>query len=79
MRALLQIGKNLSKITTKDDKTTSLIAEINLINFSLPGRVWIPVHNNITHMVVRIPPADVTVLNSKDKVRFFTSKFFSLI
>ena len=61
----------MSSLTTKDDKTPKLIAELNLVNLNLPARVWLPVHSNITHIVLRIPPQDATVLNSKDKVRFF--------
>ncbi len=68
VKSLIQIGKNLSAIATKDDKTPKLIAELNLVNLNLPARVWLPVHNHISHLVLRIPPQDATVLNSKDKV-----------
>ena len=69
MNSLIQIGKNLSTIPTKGDKTPKLIAELNLVNLNLPARVWLPVHGS-SHIVLRIPPQDATVLNSKDKVRF---------
>lgn len=68
VNALIQIGKNLSSISTKEDKTPKLIAELNIINLNLPARVSIPVHNHLKHIVLRIPPQDATVLNSKDKV-----------
>lgn len=68
MNSLIQIGKNLSSIPNKDDKPPKLIAELNLLNLNLPARVWIPVHGHIPHVVLRIPPQDATVLNSKDKV-----------
>lgn len=68
MKSLILIGKDLSTMPNKDDKTPKLIAELNLLNLNLPARVWIPVHGHIPHVVLRIPPQDATVLNSKDKV-----------
>lgn len=73
MKALIQIGQNMSSLTTKEDKTPKLIAELNLVNLNLPARVWLPVHKNINHVVLRVPPQDATVLNSKDKVRQFNT------
>lgn len=70
MKALIQIGKNLSSVSMKNDKTPKLIAELNLVNLNLPARVWLPVHSHKQHIVLRIPPQDATVLNSKDKVMF---------
>ncbi|XP_021961803.1 phosphatidylinositol 4-kinase beta isoform X2 [Folsomia candida] len=70
MNSLIQIGKNLSSIPNKDDKPPKLIAELNLLNLNLPARVWIPVHGHIPHVVLRIPPQDATVLNSKDKTPY---------
>lgn len=68
MKALIQVGKNLSTVLSKDDKTPKLIAELNLVNLNLPARVWLPVYGHIPHIILRIPPQDATVLNSKDKV-----------
>ena len=44
-----------------------LIAELAMLNLNLPARVWLPVHQS-NHMVVRIPPTNAVVLNSKEKV-----------
>jgi len=43
--------------------------ELNMLNLNLPARVWLPLYSNIPHYVVRIPPQEAAVLNSKDKVR----------
>lgn len=68
INSLIQIGKNLSAVLNKDDKTPKLIAELNLVNLNLPARVWLPVYAHKPHVILRIPPQDATVLNSKDKV-----------
>lgn len=43
------------------------MAELTSLNLNLPSRVMVPVHAN-DHHVVRIPPAQAVVLNSKEKV-----------
>lgn len=68
MRALINIGKLLSSIPTKEAKTTRLVAELTTLNLNLPARVWIPLESSKPHLVVRIPPQVSAVLNSKDKV-----------
>ncbi|CAL8144049.1 unnamed protein product [Orchesella dallaii] len=70
MKSLIQIGKNLSSLLNKDDKTPKLIAELNLVNLNLPARVWLPVYGHTPHIILRIPPQDATVLNSKDKTPY---------
>ena len=45
-----------------------LIAELTTINFSLPSRVGLPIHDTTKHFVVRIPHTQAVVLNSKEKV-----------
>ncbi|ODM94358.1 Phosphatidylinositol 4-kinase beta [Orchesella cincta] len=70
MNSLIQIGKNLSSVVNKDDKTPKLIAELNLVNLNLPARVWLPVYDHAPHIILRIPPQDATVLNSKDKTPY---------
>jgi len=45
-----------------------LISELSILNLNLPARVMLPVHD-VDHHVVRIPPTQAVVLNSKEKVR----------
>lgn len=68
MKALINIGKVLSSIPTKEAKTTRLVAELTTLNLNLPARVWLPLESSKPHLVVRIPPQVSAVLNSKDKV-----------
>jgi hypothetical protein len=68
IKALISIGKLLSSIPTKEAKTTRLRSELHTLNLNLPARVWLPVHSEIPHHIVRIPPQASAVLNSKDKV-----------
>ena len=44
-----------------------LISELSVLNLNLPTRVMLPVHD-VDHHVVRIPPTQAVVLNSKEKV-----------
>ena len=39
-----------------------------MLNLNLPARVWLPIHDNLNHHVVRIPHTSAVVLNSKEKV-----------
>lgn len=68
IKALISIGKLLSSLPTKEAKTVRLISELHTLNLNLPARVWLPVHSEIPHHIVRIPPQVCAVLNSKDKV-----------
>lgn len=68
MKALINIGKVLSSIPTKEAKTTRLVAELITLNLNLPARVWLPLNSTRPHHVIRIPPQVAAVLNSKDKV-----------
>jgi phosphatidylinositol 4-kinase len=70
IKALISISKLLSSIPTKEAKTTRLLAELHTLNLNLPARVWLPIHSEIPHHIVRIPPQASAVLNSKDKVMF---------
>lgn len=70
MQALILIGKLLSSIPTKEAKTTRLVAELTTLNLNLPARVWLPLHTESPHFVVRIPPQVAAVLNSKDKAPY---------
>lgn len=51
------------------DIAVRLISELAIINLNLPARVMLPVHD-VHHHVVRIPPTQAVVLNSKEKVCF---------
>ncbi|KAJ1522314.1 hypothetical protein ONE63_002611 [Megalurothrips usitatus] len=70
IKSLISIGKVLSSIPTKEGKTARLMAELNMLNLNLPARVWLPIHANIPHHIVRIPPQAAAVLNSKDKAPY---------
>lgn len=67
IKCLINIGKVLSTLSTKEARTSRLIAELSALNLNLPARVWLPVHSDHPHHVVRIPPQAAAVLNSKDK------------
>lgn len=69
VKALQAIGQKLSKVMTKEQRTTRLQAELSQINLNLPARIWLPT-SEPTHHIVRIPPAAAVVLNSKDKAPF---------
>lgn len=60
----------LGSLTSKEAKTTRLLAELSVVNVNLPARVWLPLHSNIPHHVVRIPPQASAVLNSKDRAPY---------
>ena len=45
-----------------------------MLNLNLPARVWLPIHDNLNHHVVRIPHTSAVVLNSKEKVAFHSLK-----
>ncbi|XP_046990426.1 phosphatidylinositol 4-kinase beta isoform X1 [Schistocerca americana] len=70
LKALISIGKLLSTIPVKEDKTTRLQAELSTLNLNLPARVWLPIHSEVPHHIVRIPPQTSAVLNSKDKAPY---------
>ncbi|KAK2720897.1 hypothetical protein QYM36_004696 [Artemia franciscana] len=71
MKALVSVGKRLAGVSTKDGKTTRLMAELQTLNLNLPARVWLPVHSAVSrHLVIRVPPEAAVVLNSKDKAPY---------
>lgn len=67
MKALIDIGRMLTSLPTKTEKTSRLRVLLNLINKNLPARVWLPLNSDIPHHVVRITEDKTAVLNSKDK------------
>ncbi|XP_073843433.1 phosphatidylinositol 4-kinase beta fwd isoform X2 [Musca autumnalis] len=70
MKALMNVGKNLTNLPSKAEKTSALRMFLNLINKNLPARVWLPLYSDIPHHVVRITEEKTAVLNSKDKTPY---------
>uniref|UniRef100_W8B1X8 Phosphatidylinositol 4-kinase beta n=1 Tax=Ceratitis capitata TaxID=7213 RepID=W8B1X8_CERCA len=70
MKALINVGKNITSLPSKAEKTSALRMFLNLINKNLPARVWLPVFSDIPHHVVRITEEKTAVLNSKDKTPY---------
>ncbi|XP_055846245.1 uncharacterized protein LOC129912144 isoform X2 [Episyrphus balteatus] len=70
MKALINVGKNLTSLPSKAEKTSALRMFLNLINKNLPARVWLPLYSDIPHHVVRITEEKTAVLNSKDKTPY---------
>lgn len=79
VKELVDIGNRLKYIPTKEEKSKRLIYELYMLNFQLPKRVWLPLYSKkCSHLVLRIPYTAACVLNSKDKVIYFTL-FFNFI
>lgn len=70
MKSLIDIGRNLTSLPTKSEKTSILRMRLNLINKNLPARVWLPLNSDMPHHVVRITEDKTAVLNSKDKTPY---------
>ncbi|XP_055623794.1 phosphatidylinositol 4-kinase beta isoform X2 [Toxorhynchites rutilus septentrionalis] len=70
MKSLIDIGRMLSALQTKMEKTSRLRILLNLINKNLPARVWLPLQSEVPHHVVRITEEKMAVLNSKDKTPY---------
>ncbi|XP_055687027.1 phosphatidylinositol 4-kinase beta [Lutzomyia longipalpis] len=70
MKTLIEIGRQLTSLPTKSEKTTQLRMSLNSVNKNLPARVWLPLHTEIPHHVVRITEDKTAVLNSKDKTPY---------
>ncbi|KAK7484350.1 hypothetical protein BaRGS_00024355 [Batillaria attramentaria] len=70
IEALMNIGKKLQQLPTKELRTSRLIAELAMLNLNLPARVWLPVAEDYNHHVVRIPHTQAVVLNSKEKAPY---------
>ena len=70
LKALIDIGKILTSLPTKIEKTSRLRVLLNLINKNLPARVWLPLNSAIPHHVVRITEEKTAILNSKDKTPY---------
>ena len=69
LKSLMAIGKRLASLPTKEQKTQRLVAELSLLNLTLPARIWLPTAA-FPHHIVRLPYTQAVVLNSKDKVSF---------
>lgn len=70
LKSLIDIGKMLTSLPTKIEKTSRLRVLLNLINKNLPARVWLPLNSDVPHHVVRITEDKTAVLNSKDKTPY---------
>lgn len=67
---LMNIGKQLSTLPTKERRAARLLAELSALNLNLPSRVSLPIRDLMDHHVVRIPPSQAVVLNSKEKAPY---------
>lgn len=70
VKSLIDIGRNLTHLPSKTEKTSILRMRLNLINKNLPARVWLPLNSDIPHHIVRIKEEKTAVLNSKDKAPY---------
>lgn len=70
VKSLIDIGRNLTHLPSKTEKTSILRMRLNLINKNLPARVWLPLNSDIPHHIVRIKEEKTAVLNSKDKTPY---------
>lgn len=70
VKSLIDIGRNLTPLPSKTEKTSILRMRLNLINKNLPARVWLPLNSDIPHHIVRIKEEKTAVLNSKDKTPY---------
>lgn len=70
VKSLIDIGRNLTHLPSKTEKTSILRMRLNLINKNLPARVWLPLNSEIPHHIVRIKEEKTAVLNSKDKTPY---------
>ncbi|VDO45075.1 unnamed protein product [Onchocerca flexuosa] len=71
VKALMNIGNKLKIFTSKDERTRCLVDELCKINVNLPARVWLPLYaHSLKHIILRIPPLDGCILNSKDKAPY---------
>lgn len=74
--ALMQIGNKLRRFREKDVRRSQLLAELALMNLNLPARVYLPLSMNTEsgplrdHHVVRLPPSEAAILNSRDRVPY---------
>lgn len=69
--SLVSIGDRLVQLSTREMRKAQLYADLTLINLNLPARVYLPVllsPDSPQHHVVRIPPQESVILNSKDRV-----------
>lgn len=70
MKSLVEIGRDLTPLPSKTEKTSILRMRLNLINKNLPARVWLPLNSDMPHHIVRIKEEKTAVLNSKDKTPY---------
>ena len=73
VQSFLNICDKLGPLPTKEDKMNKLHAELGIINLNLPARVRIPTIGTRYYDVVRIPPNQGIVLNSKDRIPYMVN------
>lgn len=59
----------MQAVPSKEVRSQLLISELTKLNLNLPSRVWMPIYDK-SHMVVRVPPHNAVLLNSKDKAPY---------
>lgn len=60
----------MQSLPTKEVRSHHLISQLTKLNANLPARVWMPIHEQRPHMVLRLPPTAAVLLNSKDKAPY---------
>merc|ERR1711881_283568 len=65
-----KLGEMKHDLCPKDELKRRLVMELTNMNFNLPGRLWLPGVCDGEHHVVRIPPGEALLLNSKERVPY---------
>eukprot|EP00127_Corallochytrium_limacisporum_P005427 Clim_evm39s204 gene=Clim_evmTU39s204 len=68
--SLMFISYKLVKFPTREARKQELIANLKMLNLSLPSNVYLPIFSGRQshHHVLRIPSREALILNSKDRV-----------
>jgi phosphatidylinositol 4-kinase len=69
VQTLGQISNRLLKYSQRSLRTNQLYAEVSQLNLNLPARISIPLYLS-NHHILRIPPSEAAVLNSKSKAPY---------
>ena len=73
VQSFLNICDKLGPLATKEDKMNKLHAELGIINLNLPARVKVPTIGAKHYDIVRIPPNQGIVLNSKERIPYMVN------
>lgn len=77
LNSLMEISERL-RMLPKVNRQKTLMAELTIFNHSLPANVCLPLWckacsiSDKHHRIVRISPSDAVVLNSAERVRFYS-------